>query len=104
MKTKSEKLLPKMLPGTVCRQWKKCGKANCHCRLGQLHGPYYYRFFRVGRVLQKRYVRPGELAVTQAACVSRRENEGECRRELSRHRGLLRHFQALLRDTEGQTL
>ena len=104
MKTKSENPLPKMLPGAVCRQWKKCGKPTCRCRLGQLHGPYYYRFFRVNGVLHKRYVRPHELAITQAACAERREAEGAFRQTFSKSRGLLRHFYALLRDGEDQAI
>ena len=31
-----------MLAGGLVERWLKCGKANCHCRDGKLHGPYYY--------------------------------------------------------------
>jgi hypothetical protein len=47
---KTENSLPKIepLPGAVCIQWKRCGKANCKCSNGMLHGPYYYRFWYAG--------------------------------------------------------
>jgi len=28
---------------TYYQQGRKCGKLSCHCALGQLHGPYWYR-------------------------------------------------------------
>ena len=34
------KPIPAELPGAVCQQWVKCGKPNCHCARGELHGPY----------------------------------------------------------------
>ena len=43
--------------GALLEQYVRCGKPNCRCREGRLHGPYYYRFFRRGGRLRKRYVR-----------------------------------------------
>ena len=34
------------LPGSVSEQFIRCGKPGCHCRRGQLHGPYFYRIWR----------------------------------------------------------
>lgn len=31
-----------LLRGSVIEQFLSCGKANCACRQGKKHGPYYY--------------------------------------------------------------
>ncbi|WP_346293319.1 DUF6788 family protein [Sphaerothrix gracilis] len=36
-------------------QGVKCGKANCKCAAGDLHGPYWYEFWREGDKVKKRY-------------------------------------------------
>ncbi len=68
MTTKHAETLPKMLPGAVIPQYVRCGKYLCRCSRGELHGPYYYRFWRVDGRLHKAYVRPAELACVRAAC------------------------------------
>jgi len=30
------------------REYRKCGKPNCHCARGQLHGPYWYAYYKQG--------------------------------------------------------
>ena len=69
--------LPKTLPGVVCVQWVRCGRANCRCARGQRHGPYYYRFWREGGRLRKAYVKAGELDQVRAACRARRQSRHE---------------------------
>ena len=69
---KDGEALPKTLPGAVCRQWVRCGKPNCRCAQGELHGPYWYRFWREGGCLHKKYVRPEDLDAVRAACEARR--------------------------------
>lgn len=34
----------------------KCGKPNCRCADGQLHGPYWYAYRKQGQKLQSWYV------------------------------------------------
>ena len=34
----------------------RCGKPSCRCASGDLHGPYFYRFWRAGGTLVKTYV------------------------------------------------
>jgi len=53
----------------------RCGKKNCKCARGELHGPYYYHFERVDGVLVKRYVRAKDVAAMRAACETRRRQE-----------------------------
>ena len=42
--------------GSLHPEWKRCGKPTCRCRLGALHGPYWYRHFREDGRQRKRYV------------------------------------------------
>ena len=46
--------------GVVIKEKVKCGKPNCKCARGELHGGYYYHYFRVfinGKsTLKKNYV------------------------------------------------
>jgi len=39
---KAERAQLKPLPGSIRRRMIKCGKKNCRCRKGELHGPYCY--------------------------------------------------------------
>lgn len=75
MRTKQPKPLPKTAPGAVCTQMVRCGKKNCKCARGELHGPYYYHFERVNGVLVKRYVKAKDVAAMRAACETRRRQE-----------------------------
>jgi len=56
------------LPGEVCEQYVRCGKANCRCSNGQLHGPYHYRVWREGTRVYKQYVKPAEVESTRERC------------------------------------
>lgn len=49
------------LPGYICMEYRRCGRANCRCSTGQLHGPYYVRrWWEAGRQ-RKAYVRRSSL-------------------------------------------
>jgi hypothetical protein len=63
--------LPKTLPGVVCRQWVRCGKAGCRCAKGQRHLAYY-RFWREHGRLRKSYVKRADLETVRARCEERR--------------------------------
>ena len=34
----------------------KCGKKNCKCAAGELHGPYWYAYWREGGKVKSRYI------------------------------------------------
>jgi hypothetical protein len=68
--------LPKTLPGAVCAQRVRCGKAGCRCARGQGHLAYY-RFWREGGRLRKCYVRRADLAAVRGACEARRRERRE---------------------------
>lgn len=97
MRVKTGKTLPKTLPGAVCKQWVRCGKPNCRCTRGELHGPYWYRFWREDAKLRKSYVKPCDLDVVRAACEARRRERRELRAAMHEFRALL----ASLRRIEG---
>jgi len=96
MRTESGETLPKMLPGAVCVQWVRCGKPNCRCTRGELHGPYWYRFWREDAKLRKTHVKSKDLAKVREACEARRRERRELRVAMQEFRDLL----ALLRRIE----
>lgn len=102
MSTKSGNTLPKTLPGAVCAQMVHCGKPNCKCARGELHGPYFYHFERVNGVLVKRYVKKKDVAALRSACDVRRE--GEKRNRLAHKLNIreLVKFTELIRENEKQ--
>ena len=74
------KPIPATLPGTAHAQYVRCGNRNCKCYRGQLHGPYWYRFWRDARGrAHKRYVQTADLDVVRAACAARQDDEREVR-------------------------
>ena len=79
METETENMLPKMLSGSVHKEFKKCGKPNCKCITGELHGAYYYHFVRVNGKLKKRYLKASEVEPAIRACLLRRKFEREQR-------------------------
>src|SRR5271166_5872268 len=86
MKTKNAKPLDKtdilrlldskLLPGALCVQYRRCGKPNCRCARGKLHGPYYYRAWRSGGRLRWQYVKWEDAEIVRAACDANREIQG----------------------------
>jgi hypothetical protein len=62
-------LMPKMtaVPGFLRAERKRCGRPNCRCARGELHGPYWYRRWREQGRQRRRYVAPGELPGVRAA-------------------------------------
>ena len=77
METESAKTLPRTFPGSVCEQWKRCGTTGCRCAKGNLHGPYFYRFWRQGGRLRKEYVPKALFDQVAVACEARREFQQE---------------------------
>jgi len=54
--------------GGLHAQFVRCGKRNCRCYRGELHGPYHYLFWREAGRLRKVYVKRGDVAEVRAAC------------------------------------
>jgi hypothetical protein len=68
-------LLPKIeaASGTVRMELKKCGRANCRCRRGARHGPYYYFYWREDGRLRKLYLRREEAVQLQLLLSAQRK-------------------------------
>ena len=54
-------------------QRTRCGKPNCRCRDGRLHGPYRYLRWRDGPIQRRRYVRAGDVPAVRAILEKRRD-------------------------------
>jgi len=74
------------LTGALVPEYKRCGKPNCRCARGHLHGPYYYRRWRdAAGVQRKQYVpRAGADAMRSALTEAREENPMVRLRELKK--------------------
>jgi hypothetical protein len=96
VQTKTLDPLPKTLPGVVCRQWVRCGRQNCCCTHGKLHGPFFYRFWREGGKLRKQYVPAEKVDEVRSRCEARREARRTVRAGWETWRNLL----AVVREVE----
>lgn len=100
MKTEIVKTSPKIepLPGAVVAHLVRCGRSNCRCARGVLHGPYFYRYWRVGRTRRKAYVRKDAVTEVQAACKAYRTEKREFRELLQESHAEWRRLKALLKE------
>jgi len=96
VKTKSEKMLPKILPAAVCAQFVRCGKPDCRCASGKLHGPYFYCFWREGGRLRKAYIPKADVDEVRDICQANRRT----RQMLDIDFDLWRTLQLELREVE----
>jgi len=96
LKTKSGEMLPKMLPAALCSQYVRCGKSECKCASGELHGPFYYCFWREDGKLKKAYVRKNDVDRVRDLCHATRRN----RQTLNIGFDLWRSLQLELREVE----
>jgi hypothetical protein len=96
VKTKSENLLPKILPAAVCPQFVRCGKPDCRCISGKLHGPYFYCFWREDGKLKKAYIRKADVDRVRDLCQAERRT----RQMLNIDFDLWRSLQLELREVE----
>jgi hypothetical protein len=100
-KIKNSKPFPKipsdgLLKGTVCESFARCGKANCKCVRGSLHGPYYHRYqWYSGRVV-KEYLPLAQVEEVRAACARYRCLQDELREGRRHYQKLLSQFQQTL--------
>jgi hypothetical protein len=56
------------LPGSIHAEYVRCGKATCRCAQGELHGPYWRRFWRADGRTRSVYIRLAELPLAVSAC------------------------------------
>jgi len=74
MNEKIEFSLPKtdFLKGSLHVETKRCGKPNCRCARGRLHGPFFYRHWRDRGRQRKEYV-PRENVAETLSAIARRQ-------------------------------
>ena len=82
---------------TLLTTWTRCGKAQCRCRDGQLHGPYHVLHWRDGAIQRRRYVRAADVPAVQAVLEKRRHQR---RAERLVHALSLRSWRQLTRLVE----
>jgi hypothetical protein len=94
--------LPKIepLPGAVCRQMVRCGRENCKCSKGELHGPFHYRFYYVAGKLRKKYVRKQDLLAVIKACSVYKEQRVVWRTMIKDAQNQWRELRAQLKEFE----
>jgi hypothetical protein len=99
---KSGGFTPKIEPlqGGILTQFKQCGRSNCRCAKGSLHGPYYYLVWMVRGVRVKKYVKKGELSSVQAGINERRRRLAEVRQINQEAKEGWRTFKAQLRQLD----
>ena len=100
---KFSKPLPKisaMLNGAVCAQYKRCGKGNCRCTRGELHGPYFYRFQWYGGRMVKEYVRLDRVEETRKACDNYRALQAQLLARRRRFSQMLATLKSQLKEYE----
>lgn len=100
MKNKIAKPSPKIepLPGAVVAHLVRCGRYNCRCMRGDLHGPYFYRYWRDGQRRRKAYVRKAEVQSIRAACATYRSEQQAHRERVQAATAEWRQLKALLKE------
>ena len=81
---KSDETLPKTV-GSLHLEFKRCGRPNCRCARGVLHGPYFYRHWREEGRQKKEYIpmrRLGEVVLEMERQRDEAVRPGEVRRLL----------------------
>jgi hypothetical protein len=83
------------LEGYLEAQKVRCGKPNCKCSKGELHGPYYIRRWeRRGKKCSK-YVKKSELSTVIAGISARKQHREEMKefvRSINDASALLRQY------------
>lgn len=87
------------LSGKLTTQYVTCGKADCRCRNGQLHGPYHYRVWRDGDQIKKEYVKRTDIERVRNSCQAFQDMMGSIMRLRAERRRLSRRIKQSLRKT-----
>jgi hypothetical protein len=98
LSTEITQALPKV--GALCAPWVRCGTAGCRCARGELHGPYYYRFWREDGRLRKYYVRLGDVPAVRHEIEAYRRHDRHARRVVAAGWGSWRDLAAQVREVE----
>lgn len=99
---KSRSFTRKIAPlrGGLVREMIRCGRPNCKCASGSLHGPYHYRVWMVQGRRYKTYVKKAELSAVQASINKCRQLLAEVRQVNREARENWGTFKAQLRQLD----
>jgi hypothetical protein len=91
---KSPEVSPKIVPlaGTLEYKRIKCGRANCKCARGELHGEYAYLRVQQNRRRSRRYVKKGDVPKVLAGLEAHRKQKAQKRAERQEFHNLLREM------------
>jgi hypothetical protein len=100
LKTKFENMSTKIEPlqGALDSRFVRCGKANCKCAKGFLHGPYYVRRWRSGRHRASKYVKKADLIRVKTACLVYRKNRQQMRQLIAESLNDWRRLKQMLKE------
>jgi hypothetical protein len=78
---KSRETTTKIEPlcGSIETQFKRCGRSNCKCSKGELHGPYYLRRWQRCGKRRSKYVKKSDVSATFQACLEYKRDRQETR-------------------------
>jgi hypothetical protein len=90
---KSVNSLPKIepQPGAIVTRMIRCGRSNCKCARGLLHGPYHYRVTRHGGKQRKTYIKNSEVLAAKRAY-------SEYKQARKQGREVVKNFKKVLRE------
>ncbi len=91
---------PDYVSGKIQEQYVRCGKSNCHCTQGELHGPYYYRIWRDGMRTRKVYVKPDEVDSVRAVCEENSDRMAQLRQMRQQRRLANDQLRSIWRTTQ----
>jgi uncharacterized protein DUF6788 len=78
----------------------RCGKPNCRCTRGELHGPYHALHWREGPTQRRRYVKARDVAAVRAVIDRRRAERARLRFAFAADLALLCRLDRLRRDLD----
>jgi hypothetical protein len=84
--------------GSLEARFIRCGRANCKCTRGELHGPYFYHRYRSGGRRRRRYVKAGEVEALRAGIAEYREQRAQIIEANKYLRGGFQELKARARD------
>jgi hypothetical protein len=67
------------LKGGLEQRYVRCGRSNCKCSKGELHGPYYIRRWQRHGQRRSKYVKKSDVSATFQACLEYKRDRQETR-------------------------
>jgi hypothetical protein len=75
----------------------RCGKSNCKCSKGELHGPYFYHRTWSGETHQRRYIKLADVLEMAQACENYRQLQASLRVGREEYKQMMAQMRDLLR-------